>query len=77
MSTTSQNNNDQSTATALPRLLRGKDVAAALNVSRALAYRWMQQGKLPIVRISGARTVRVPEDALSEWIRANTVIGAK
>jgi len=53
-------------------LLRGGEVAAMLGISRALAFRWMQDGTLPVVRIAGARTVRVPEDALREWIRRNT-----
>ena len=53
-------------------LLRGGEVASVLGISRALAFRWMQDGTLPTVRIAGARTVRVPEDALREWIRANT-----
>jgi excisionase family DNA binding protein len=46
-----------------------------LGVSRALAFRWMQEGVLPTVRIPGARTVRVPTDALREWIDQNTGAG--
>jgi excisionase family DNA binding protein len=53
-------------------LLRGGEVAAMLGISRALAFRWMAEGVLPTVRIRGARTVRVPEEALHDWIRANT-----
>jgi excisionase family DNA binding protein len=53
-------------------LLRGGEVANMLGVSRALAFRWMQEGTLPTVRIPGARTVRVPQDALRDWISANT-----
>jgi excisionase family DNA binding protein len=56
-------------------LLRGGEVAALLGVSRALAFRWMQDGVLPTVRIPGARTVRVPTDALREWIDRNTGTG--
>jgi excisionase family DNA binding protein len=56
-------------------LLRGGEVAALLGVSRALAFRWMQEGVLPTVRIPGARTVRVPTDALREWIEQNTGTG--
>ncbi len=53
-------------------LLKGGEVAQALGVSRALAYRWMQNGILPVVRVSGARTIRVPAAALLKWIDKNT-----
>jgi excisionase family DNA binding protein len=53
-------------------LLRGQEVAEALNVSRALAYRWMAAGILPIVRVPGGRSIRVPQQALLKWIEANT-----
>ena len=51
-------------------LLRGGEVADALGISRALAYRWMQTGVLPTVRVS--RSVRVPHDGLLLWIQQNT-----
>lgn len=54
----------------LPLLLRGGEVARLLGISRALAFRWMQQGVLPTVRHS--KTVRVPSSALLEWIEDNT-----
>lgn len=47
-------------------------MAEALNVSRALAYRWMASGILPTVRIEGGRSVRVPREALVKWIEENT-----
>jgi excisionase family DNA binding protein len=53
-------------------LLRGAEVARALNVSRALAYKWMGAGILPTVRLRGSRTIRVPKDALLRWIEENT-----
>ncbi len=53
-----------------PLLLRGPEVADALGISRALAYRWMQTGVLPTVRVS--RSVRVPHDGLMTWIERNT-----
>jgi excisionase family DNA binding protein len=53
-----------------PLLLRGGEVAEALGISRALAYRWMQSGILPTVRVS--RSVRVPHDGLLLWIQRNT-----
>lgn len=68
------------TGTGLPSsqpnrlLLRGGEVAAMLGISRALAFRWMQEGTLPTVRIPGGRTVRVPEDALRQWILEHTTL---
>jgi excisionase family DNA binding protein len=53
-------------------LLRGQEVAEALNISRALAYRWMAAGILPIVRVPGGRSIRVPQQALLKWIEAST-----
>jgi excisionase family DNA binding protein len=53
-------------------LLRGAEVAKALGVSRALAYRMMQRGDLPVIRVRGGKTVRVPRAALLEWIKNNT-----
>ncbi len=51
-------------------LLRGPEVADALGISRALAYRWMQNGTLPTVRVQ--RSVRVPRESLMLWIEKNT-----
>lgn len=53
-------------------LLKGPEVAQILNISRPLAYKWMQQGILPTVRVPGARVVRVPREALLDWIKRNT-----
>jgi excisionase family DNA binding protein len=56
------------------RLLRGQEVARRLDISLATAYRWMKSGILPVVRVSGARSIRVPEGALERWIKGNTII---
>jgi excisionase family DNA binding protein len=56
----------------LPLLLRGIEVAKELGISRALAYRWMQNGTLPVVRVPGSKTVRVPGAALLAWIESRT-----
>jgi len=53
-----------------PELLRGREVAKLLGVSVALAYRWMQDGTLPVVRVG--RTVRVPRLACLRWIEQRT-----
>jgi excisionase family DNA binding protein len=59
------------------QLLRGQEVARLLNVSLATAYRWMKAGILPVVRVSGARTIRVPEAALDRWINRSTTRNQK
>lgn len=57
-------------------LLRGSEVAKELGISRALAYRWLQNGTLPVVRVPGSKAVRCPRGALLEWIKDNTRTGA-
>ena len=56
------------------RLLRATEVAQILNVSRAFAYRLMQQGKIRTVVIAKTRRVR-PTD-LKEFIEKSLVPGA-
>jgi excisionase family DNA binding protein len=58
------------------QLLRGGEVAEVIGCSRAMAYRLMQRGTIPVVRIPGGKTVRVPRGALSQWIKDNTRAGA-
>jgi excisionase family DNA binding protein len=53
-------------------LLNAPQVAALLNISRALAYRWMQDGTLPVLRAPSGRVVRVPRVALEQWIETHT-----
>lgn len=55
-----------------PLLLRGREVAQLIGCSRAMAYRLMQRGVIPTVRVPGGRSIRVPREALVEWIRSNT-----
>lgn len=52
-------NNDDSATTARVRLVRPRDAAEALGVSRGLIYRLAAQGKIRTVRIGAA--IRVPE----------------
>ena len=49
------------------KLLRAVEVAEILSISRAFAYRLMQQGKIRTVYIEGARRVR-PQD-LDQYIQ--------
>lgn len=55
-----------------PLLLRGREVAELIGCSRALAYRLMQRAAIPTCRIPGGKSIRVPREALIEWIRENT-----
>ena len=57
-------------------LLRAREVAEILGCSRAMAYRLMQRGVIPVVRIPGGKTVRSPRDSLLDWVRANTAGGS-
>lgn len=54
------------------RLLRGAEVAELIGCSHATAYRLMQGGTIPVVRIPDGKAVRVPRQALLEWIKINT-----
>jgi excisionase family DNA binding protein len=49
------------------RLLKASDIARILNISKALAYRLIQQGEIPVVRIS--HTVRVRSSDLEDYVK--------
>jgi excisionase family DNA binding protein len=49
------------------RLLKAKEVADILQVSRSMAYRMMQRGEIPTVRVGSA--VRVRSSDLEEFIK--------
>lgn len=65
-----QNKEFQDKVLKINTLLKAKDVAEILNISRSKAYHWMQIGEIPTVRIGKSRRVR-PED-LIEYINKNT-----
>jgi excisionase family DNA binding protein len=48
------------------KLLKAVDIARILNISKALAYRLIQQGEIPAVRINHA--VRVKPSDLEEFV---------
>ncbi|MFO7942998.1 MAG: helix-turn-helix domain-containing protein [Anaerolineales bacterium] len=50
-------------------LLKASEVAESLNISKAFAYKLMNQGTIPSVQIGYAKRVR-PQD-LHEFIRNN------
>ena len=56
----------QSEPNQVQRLLKATDVARVLNVSRALAYRLIQNGDIPVIRIN--RAVRVEPSDLKAFI---------
>lgn len=50
------------------QLLKAKQVAERLNISRAFAYQLMQRGDIPTIRIRGS--VRVKLEDLKRFIEA-------
>ena len=50
-----------------PLLLRVEEVARLLGVGRTTVYALVAAQKLPVVRIG--RSVRIPREALEQWIR--------
>ena len=50
--------------------LTGEQLAELLGVSRAKAYRLMQRGEVPVIRLG--KSVRVPREALLEFLRSRT-----
>ena len=55
-------------------LLRAKDVAQRLNISRSKAYQLMQSGDIPTVRFGGS--VRVLECDLDDFIHQSRIGGS-
>ena len=50
------------------RLLRPREVANYLSVSRSTVYRWFWEGKLKGVKITGG-TIRILESALEDKLK--------
>ena len=55
-------------------LLRAEEVARVLGLSRSKIYQMMSVGALPVVRVG--RAVRVPRQALRDWIAHHTTEAA-
>ena len=54
----------------LPAVLNANQLAAALGISRAGAYRLLNAGRFPTLRIG--KRLLVPKDKLIDWIEQNT-----
>jgi excisionase family DNA binding protein len=48
------------------KLLKPTDVARILNISRALSYRLLQKGEIPVIRVNNA--IRVKPNDLEDFI---------
>lgn len=53
------------------KLLKPSEVAEFLNISRAMSYRLLQSGKIPVIRIN--RIVRVRPDDLQMFLNQQRV----
>ncbi len=58
--------NQNSSKSNIPILLKARDVASRLNISRSKAYQLMQTGDIPTIRFDG--NVRVIDNDLDEYI---------
>jgi excisionase family DNA binding protein len=56
-------------------LLKPKRAFELLDISRSTGYAMIASGELPCVRIG--RAVRVPVEALKEWVKRNTNNGGE
>ncbi len=57
--------------TLVPMLLRASEVGTLLGLGRSTIFELLAAGELPAVRIG--RAVRVPRQALEDWVRQRTV----
>ncbi len=57
--------------TLVPMLLRASEVGTLLGLGRSTIFELLAAGELPTVRIG--RAVRVPRQALEDWVRQRTV----
>jgi excisionase family DNA binding protein len=55
----------------LPLLLTVRDVEAQLQLGRTRTYELLRGGEIPVMRLG--RALRVPRDALRNWIAGQTV----
>jgi excisionase family DNA binding protein len=53
-----------------PRLITVPEAARRLGIGRSKGWQLAQRREIPVVRIG--RSVRVPSDALEQWIKDHT-----
>lgn len=58
------------TNTEFPLLLRAEEVARRLSIGRSKVFGMIADGTLPVIRMG--RSVRVPEQALRQWVERQT-----
>jgi excisionase family DNA binding protein len=63
-----------SSPTSRPLLVKVEEGARILGISRSLVYELMNRGELPWVKCGSAR--RLPLAALEQWVAAHTRYGA-
>jgi excisionase family DNA binding protein len=59
----------------LERLLKPKEVAILLNINVKTVYLWVYQSYIPYIKL--AKTVRFKEEAIKNWVEANSFNNAK
>ena len=64
-----QSTNDQTYLLTASRLLKAIEVASYLNVSRSFAYKLLQSGAIPTIRLGKAVRVRLHD--LENFINSN------
>jgi excisionase family DNA binding protein len=57
-----------------PALMRITEAAAYLAIGRSLTYELLKRRELPTVHIGAS--VRIPTEAVKEWVRARTQLAA-
>ncbi|MFT5207429.1 MAG: excisionase family DNA binding protein [Candidatus Omnitrophota bacterium] len=55
-----------------PSVLTATQVARMLNTSKGTVYLWVNQNKIPFIKIGGS--IRFPEDEIHRWISNGTVL---
>jgi excisionase family DNA binding protein len=54
-------------------LMKPREVASALQVSRSQVYKLLNDGSLPSIRVG--HSLRIPRQALLDWVASHTVGG--
>lgn len=52
----------------MPVYYKASEVAKMLKVNPCTVFTWINEGKLRAIRLAGGQTIRIPEDALKEFL---------